>query len=156
MNTAMTAEPNAMPAETRKASVKPLSTATPATALAARIVADTCEPSDEPTDRTSALKPVASPVCCAGTASRIRFGIAAKANAMPADMSVAKAATSSWLLCSQASSASPVAVPKPPMARDTLLPNRLPIMPDTGPRTSIDREPGNSSKPARVASTPKP
>jgi hypothetical protein len=42
--------------------VKPESCASPATVLAARIVADTCDPSEEPTERTSALKPVASPV----------------------------------------------------------------------------------------------
>ena len=43
----------------------------------------TCEPSDAPTERTSALKPVASPVSVGGTASTIRFGIAANARPMP-------------------------------------------------------------------------
>ena len=37
----------------------------------------TCEPSDAPTERIEALKPVASPVWLIGTASTIRFGIAA-------------------------------------------------------------------------------
>jgi hypothetical protein len=81
---AATPAQSATPAEIAKSRVKPASVGMPATALAARTVAETCEPRDEPTERTSALKPVASPVWCAGTASMIRFGMAANARPMPA------------------------------------------------------------------------
>ena len=47
------------------------------TALEASTVAAIWEPSEPPTERMRALKPVASPVWCGGTASMIRFGIAA-------------------------------------------------------------------------------
>lgn len=94
----------------------------PATALEASTVAETCDPSDEPTERTSALKPVASPVCLAGTASMMRFGIAAKASPMPADMTRLNAMISSWLACEAARSPRPSAVKKPPAASGTLLP----------------------------------
>lgn len=49
-------------AEMANAFVYPVSVGIPATALPARTVAETCEPREEPTERTSALKPVASPV----------------------------------------------------------------------------------------------
>jgi hypothetical protein len=102
------------------------------------------------------LKPVASPVWCGGTASMIRFGIAANASPMPLHMTTLKAITSTWLPCASASSARPSAVRKPPSASGTLLPTRPPRIPEIGPSASIARQPGTSSNPARVASTPKP
>ena len=51
MRSATTPAHAATTAETTNASVKPWSVGIPATALAARIVAETCEPRDEPTER---------------------------------------------------------------------------------------------------------
>ena len=67
--------------------MKPESAGTllPAAALPASTEAVTCEPSDAPTERTTALKPVASPVRSSGTAATIRLGMAAKARPMPTD-----------------------------------------------------------------------
>src|SRR4051794_18801556 len=102
MNIATTPADAATTADTAKASVKPASVGNPATAVAASSVADTCEPSDDPTERTRALNPVASPVCAAGTASRTRFGIAANANPIPLDITTQNRVTTSGLPCSTA------------------------------------------------------
>src|SRR4051794_13245670 len=156
MKSAAVPAPTATTAETANACVKPASVGIPATALAASTVADTCEPSEAPTERTSALKPVASPVCSGGTTSMIEFGIAANARPIPADMMRLKTTISNRLPCATARRPSPVAVRKPPIASGTLFPTRLPMIPESGPSASIASDPGSSSRPAFVASTPKP
>src|SRR3954451_17313513 len=156
MNKAATPAPAATTGDTANASVKPDWVATPATALAARMVAETCEPTDDPTERTRALNPVASPVWWAGTASRMRLGMAANARPMPDDITKVNPRTSTWLSCAKASRPRPNAVIADPMVSGTLLPKRVPITPDRGPNASMPNEPGSRSRPARVASTPKP
>ena len=101
---------------------KPLSLGLPAMMLPARIAPLTCEPSDEPIDRTSALNPVASPVSAGETASTMRFGIAEKARPMPVNRTVAKIATSACVPCTSPSSARPSAAMTPPRPSGTLLP----------------------------------
>ena len=77
--------------------MNPLSCASrpPAITEAARIAAVTCEPIEAPTERTSVFTPVASPVCDGGTASTIRFAIAANARPIPIEMTTFQAVTAS-------------------------------------------------------------
>ena len=117
MNIAVTAPTAATAAPSRNASRKPaLLGEPPATMLPARSAPLTCEPSDEPTERTSALKPVASPVSVGLTASTIRFGIAENARPMPANRTAEKSRTSNRVSCTRPSSVRPtdaVAHPRP-------------------------------------------
>ena len=138
--------------------MKPLSSGRPVSVItaAARIAAVTCEPIDAPTLRTSVLTPVASPVCDGGTASTIRFAIAAKARPMPIEMMTFQAATASSEPWSRAIISRPSDVRAAPAVSGTLEPKRPPSEPETGPATSIMSAPGSISRPAPVASRPKP
>ena len=82
----------------------------------------TCEPSEAPTERTSVLTPVAWPVSSGGTASTIRFGIAAKASPMPIDITTFHASIAPWLPCTRAIISSPNEVVAAPRASGRRLP----------------------------------
>ena len=100
--------------------------------------------------------PVAWPVSSGVTASRIRFGIAAKASPMPVDITRFQTMISSWVPWASAISSRPADVMIAPSASGTREPKRVPSTPESGPATSITSAPGTISRPAPVASSPKP
>ena len=130
----------------------------PATALPARIAALTCEPIDAPTERVSVLKPVASPVCAGGTASTIRFAIAANASPMPVDMTNAPRDHGELRAVVERRA------PSRPGARDRRAERERQLGAEAGAERARDRageqhhraRPGSISRPAPVASRPKP
>src|SRR3954453_19868573 len=115
--------------------------------LEATTTAVTWVPTEEPTERTTGLKPVAWPVWVGGTEATMRFGMAAKANAIPSVTivnHVSTAASDPWKAASMPS-------PKPdstaPTNSETLWPYRVPSAPDTGPKKNMHTEPGSISRP---------
>ena len=102
------------------------------------------------------LTPVAWPVSSGETASTIRFGIAANARPMPVDITRFQAMISSWVPWASAISSRPAEVMIAPSASGTREPKRVPSTPESGPATSITSAPGTISRPAPVASSPKP
>ena len=102
------------------------------------------------------LTPVAWPVSSGGTASMIRFGIAAKASPMPIDITRFQATIRPWLPWASAIISRPKEVIAPPRASGRRLPWRVPSTPESGPATSMTSAPGSISRPAPVAVRPKP
>ena len=128
----------------------------PAITLPVRIAAEICEPSDAPTERTSVLKPVASPVSDCGTASKIRLGMAAKASPIPIESRMFQAIIAPWVPWSTPIANSATAEISAPADSGSLPPKRRTSTPANGPATSIASAPGSISRPAPVASRPKP
>ena len=102
------------------------------------------------------LKPVASPVSDCGTASKIRFGIAANASPIPIESTMFHATIAACVPWSRPIAASAKAAMNAPAASGTLPPKRRTSTPENGPATSITSAPGSISRPAPVASRPKP
>ena len=130
----------------------------PAAMLPARIVAVTCEPSDAPTERTSALKPVASPVCVRRHRLDDQVRHRREGEADAADITTLKQQRPQPALpCATREQQQPERGDEAAERERHLVPKRLPRIP--GERAGDEHQrasPGSISSPAPVASSPKP